>query len=258
MERRKLVLGNWKMNKTCEEAKTYLVEFLSLLQKTPLSDHHIVGIAPAYTSLSLCCQILCEIPNKQFYLGAQNVHCEESGAFTGEISFRMLQELQVNFILIGHSERRHLFHEGNDLIAKKMHAVVSKGGLPVLCIGETLEERESGQTYEVLSKQLEQGCALLKSEDSLIIAYEPVWAIGSGKVASYDDVNLVHAFCRQKCAQIFSEHKANETPILYGGSVNQKNAAGFAHLQDVDGLLVGGASLDPSNMMLIAKDFLCI
>lgn len=258
MKRQKLILGNWKMNKTGEEARIYMKEFLVGLHSLSFHDHHMIGIAPTYTSLAACHSCMMESSCKHLYLGAQNVHFEEQGAFTGEIAFRFLQEFQVNFVLIGHSERRHLFHEDNTMIAKKMQAVASHGGIPVLCIGETLEERENGLTQAVLAKQIEMGCSLLHQNSALVLAYEPVWAIGTGKVASYDEVDRIHTFCREVCERIFSTEKASKTPILYGGSVNQNNAQGFAHLQHVDGLLIGGASLEASTMLQIIKDFLML
>lgn len=255
MKRQQLVLGNWKMNKTGTEAREYLLQLFDYLQSMPLSDQHVVGIAPAHTALSACYEVAKQANSLHFALGAQNIYFEESGAFTGEISFRMLEEFSTRFVLIGHSERRHIFHEDQASIAKKVQAVASKGCLPVLCIGETLEERTQGKTEAVLSEQLKVGCSLIQEQSPLVIAYEPVWAIGTGKAASPQDVQEAHAFCREECARIFSKEKAEQISILYGGSVNHNNAQDFAQTPHVDGLLVGGASLFAESMVQIAAEF---
>ncbi|CAG9046520.1 Bifunctional PGK/TIM [Chlamydia abortus] len=252
MERKRYIFGNWKMHKTAKEAKEYLAVFCPLLDEiAPVSR---VGIAPAFTALPACCESI-KFFNSPMWLGAQNVHQDTSGAFTGEVSLPMLKEFNVHFVLLGHSECRHIFHEEDTTIALKVGAASREGITPVLCIGETLEAREKGATKDMLSNQLLLGLAQLPETASVIIAYEPVWAIGTGKVASAMDVQEVHAFCREVLAKIFSKEKAEATSILYGGSVKADNAEGFARCPDVDGLLVGGASLDPKVFADIVANF---
>lgn len=252
MERKRYIFGNWKMHKTAKEAKDYLSVFCPLLEEVaPVS---CVGITPAFTALHACCESI-KFFHSPLWLGAQNVHQDTSGAFTGEISLPMLKEFNVNFVLLGHSECRHIFHEEDTTIALKVGAAAREGIIPVLCIGETLEVREKGATEAMLSNQLMLGLAQLPETASVIIAYEPVWAIGTGKVASAVDVQEAHAFCREVLANIFSKEKAEEISILYGGSVKADNAEGFARCPDVDGLLVGGASLDPKVFADVVANF---
>ncbi|WP_348663870.1 triose-phosphate isomerase [Chlamydia vaughanii] len=252
MKRKSYVFGNWKMHKTSKEAKEYFSSFCSLIKD--LSPASVVGIAPAFTAIGACRDILKE-HSSSIWLGAQNVHQDSSGAFTGEVSLPMLQEFDVNFVLLGHSECRHIFHEEDAAIALKVGAASREGIVPVLCIGETLEAREQGTTKDILSNQLMLGLAQLPESASVIIAYEPVWAIGTGKVASSADVQEVHAFCREVLARIFSKEKADTISILYGGSVKADNAEGFARCPDIDGLLVGGASLDPQVFANVVQQF---
>ncbi|BAE81467.1 triosephosphate isomerase [Chlamydia felis Fe/C-56] len=252
MERKSYVFGNWKMHKTAEEAKDFLSVFCPFVKE--ISPASIVGIAPSFTTLSACCESIKKM-DSSIWLGAQNVHQDSSGAFTGEVSLPMLQEFHVNFVLLGHSECRHIFHEEDSTIALKVGAAARSGVVPVLCIGETLETRESGTTKDVLSNQLILGLAQLPETASVIIAYEPVWAIGTGKVASTADVQEVHAFCREVLSRIFSKEKSETISILYGGSVKADNAEGFARCPDVDGLLVGGASLDPQVFANVVGNF---
>ncbi|WP_375793218.1 triose-phosphate isomerase [Chlamydia sp. 12-01] len=242
MERKSYVFGNWKMYKTVREAKEYIAVLGPFLKETTPAS--IIGITPSYTALSACSEVIKD-SSYPIWLGAQNVHQNTSGAFTGEVSLPMLKEFDVDYVLLGHSECRHIFHEEDATIALKVGAASREGVLPVLCIGETLEVREKGTTKDILSNQLMLGLAQLPETASIIIAYEPVWAIGTGKVASSANVQEVHAFCREVLAQIFSKEKADTISILYGGSVKADNAEGFARCPDVDGLLVGGASLDP-------------
>ncbi|AAP05057.1 triose-phosphate isomerase [Chlamydia caviae] len=252
MERKSYVFGNWKMHKTAKEAKDFLSIFCPFVKE--ISPASLVGIAPAFTTLSACCESIKEM-DSSIWLGAQNVHQDSSGAFTGEVSLPMLQEFHVNFVLLGHSECRHIFHEEDATIALKVGAAARSGVVPVLCIGETLEARENGTTKEVLSNQLMLGLAQLPETAPVIIAYEPVWAIGTGKVASTADVQEVHAFCREVLSRIFSKEKSEIISILYGGSVKADNAEGFARCPDVDGLLVGGASLDPQGFANVLRNF---
>lgn len=230
------------MHKTIREALDYL-DSLTTLTKGKQPDT-LIGITPSFPALYSCHQKLEEL-HSPIWLGAQNVHQEPQGAFTGETSLPMLMEAGVRFVLIGHSERRHIFQENDELIAKKMHAVSSAGLIPVLCIGETLEEKQEQKTEEVLAKQLKTGLSLLSPSTPFFLAYEPVWAIGTGKVASVEDVQNMHAFCRRVMQDLFTEESSASTPILYGGSVKVENAKEILELPDVNGVLVGGASLDP-------------
>lgn len=230
------------MHKTIREALDYLDSLTTLTKgKQP---NIIVGIAPSFSALYSCHQKIEEL-HSPIWLGAQNVHQEQQGAFTGETSLPMLMEAGAQFVLIGHSERRHIFQESDEIIAEKMRATSSSGLIPVLCIGETLEEKQAQKTEEVLAKQLKTGLSLLNPSTPFFLAYEPVWAIGTGKVASVEDVQNVHAFCRRVMQNLFPEEDNTSTPILYGGSVKVENAKEILELPDVNGVLVGGASLDP-------------
>lgn len=245
---KQFVFGNWKMNKTLAEAQAFFKNFVSCER---LSNPKIVtGIIPPFTILSACRQIL---KNSPFLLGAQTVHEADSGAFTGEISAPMLKDIGVDFVLIGHSERRHIFHEQNEALAKKLLASIRNHIVPVLCIGETLEEQESGATQDILLEQLTVGLSLLPEKAPFILAYEPVWAIGTGKVANPDLVQETHAFCRNAVKNLVSKDTADRTPILYGGSVKADNAHALTLCPDVNGLLVGGASLSPESFLAIIQ-----
>lgn len=252
MKRQNYVLGNWKMHKTARESAEYLSVLISMLAN--VNSPSIVGIAPPFTSLSACDDVISR-SQMDIWLGAQNLHKEEAGAFTGEISISMLQEYHVRFVLVGHSERRHLFHEEEAEIAYKVERAALSGILPVLCIGETEEEREQGITKSVLSQQMIQGLSRLSPSMPFVLAYEPVWAIGSGKVPSPEEVQEIQAFCRKEIEKTFSLDKANSVAILYGGSVKPENARSFAACPDVDGLLVGGGSLEPTTFMNIIQQF---
>lgn len=242
MERTRYLLGNWKMHKTVQEAELYFSELFPLIAESPYQG--VIGIAPAFTALAECKRSLNQL-HSSIWLGAQNVHSDLSGAFTGEVSLPMLREFNVKFVLVGHSERRQLFNETDEQIACKVGAVSQHLMLPVLCIGETLEERRAMRTHEVLLRQLSKGVARLPEQAQLILAYEPVWAIGTGTVASVDEVQEVHTFCRKHLAQLLSPRQAERVSILYGGSVKPNNAKELLACADVDGLLIGGASLDP-------------
>lgn len=245
---KQFVFGNWKMNKTLTEAQTFLKSFIS---SDILSNPQIItGIIPPFTLLSACQQAVSDSP---IFLGAQTTHEADSGAFTGEISAPMLKDIGVDFVLIGHSERRHIFHEQNPVLAEKAAAAIHSGMIPVLCIGETLEEQESGATQDILLNQLTIGLSKLPEQASFILAYEPVWAIGTGKIAHPDLVQETHAFCRKTIASLFSKDIAERTPILYGGSVKADNARSLALCPDVNGLLVGGASLSSENFLSIIQ-----
>ncbi len=227
------------MNKTNQQAKLFVND---LIQALAGMEFEIV-LCPPFTSLSDVKELLSTTNLK---LGAQNCHYEQSGAFTGEISPVMLKELGVEYVIIGHSERRHIFGETDDLINKKVKAVLNNGMKPILCVGETKEEREKGLTFCVVESQLRQGLyGVAKSEiRNVVIAYEPVWAIGTGIVAKPWQAQEVQGFIRDLLAKLYDEEVAASISILYGGSIKPDNFLSLMLQKDVDGGLVGGASLD--------------
>ncbi len=236
--RRCLILGNWKMHKTVTEAEVTVRELLDLLKD--YTGPYLWGVAPPFTALAAL-QSLKE--GSSMLLGAQNCHPEPKGAFTGEISVTMLKDLGVDFVIVGHSERRHLFGETDDFIAQKVRAVLDHGMTPVLCVGERLEERERGETESVVQTQLLNALKLVKPEEmsKVVLAYEPVWAIGTGKTATPETAQAVHAFIRDVLKEWGAD--AAEVSILYGGSVKPENVTDLTRMPDIDGALVGGASL---------------
>lgn len=244
----KFIAGNWKMNKTKEQAVAFCRE---LIEKG--SDYgNKVAIFVPFTDLTACADI-CK--NTFVGVGAQNVHWEQSGAYTGEISVDMLKEAGAKYVLIGHSERRALFGETNETVTLRVSAAL-KGGLNVVvCVGETLDQRESGLTEAVLREQIVEALKYVdKSQmDKVCIAYEPVWAIGTGKTATEEQANQAIGFLRSVESQIFDEKIAAQTYILYGGSMNEKNAFSLLKMKEIDGGLIGGASLDVDKFISIIK-----
>ncbi|WP_213318579.1 triose-phosphate isomerase [Chlamydiifrater volucris] len=254
MTRRRYVFGNWKMHRTKLEAVEFVKAIIPLLSPISLRERDAVGIAPAFTSIEAMKVLEDNLPFR-FLPGAQNVFWENQGAFTGEISIEMVKEAGARFVLVGHSERRMFFAETDEVIAKKLSAVRTAGLLPVFCVGESLSEKEQGKTEEVLRSQLLGGLASFPDIDEIVIAYEPVWAIGSGKAASAKDVLGAHACCRQVIAEKFSPKAAEKVSILYGGSVKPDNVNELANVDGVDGFLVGGASLSASSFADIIVRF---
>ena len=246
---KKMMAANWKMHKTRAEARESAATLISSLASMP-DDREVVIFAP-YTVLADCAG---EFSGKSgFSLGGQNVYCEDHGAFTGEISPAMLIDAGCTHVLTGHSERRALFHEDSAFIGKKTAFALKEGLKVTLCIGETLEERESGKLEAVLREQLSKGLAQVDdavSEDDLSIAYEPVWAIGTGKVAGPAEILETHAIVRKLLLDRFPK-QGKAIRILYGGSVKADNAGEIITLDNVDGVLVGGASLDAATMRKI-------
>ncbi len=239
--RKKVIAGNWKMNKDL----TGSINLISEL-KTKLADFSGdtgIIVCPPFTSLETAKTLL---EGTKIRLGAQNMHFEENGAFTGEISPGMLKSVGCEFVILGHSERRTLFGETNSIINKKLKTAVSSGLLPIFCIGETLEERETELTFKVVEKQLREGLKEISSPqfETMIIAYEPVWAIGTGKTASPEQAQEVHKFIRDIISEIYSPATAEGLIIQYGGSVKPDNAATLLGQPDIDGALVGGACLN--------------
>ena len=249
-----LVAANWKMNKTVGDTLEYLDLFLPSVKDLMKIE---IMIAPSFTALSSASIRLDAAKKEGEYnikLGAQNMHYLEKGAFTGEISPLMLTELNVDYVILGHSERRHIFGEKDDLINKKVISAVEHGIRPILCVGETIEEREQGKTLSVVERQIRNGLAGVEKDIVYIdIAYEPVWAIGTGVNATPQQAQEVHRFIRSLINEI-SKGNDQKTRILYGGSVNEKNARDLIKEPNIDGFLVGTASLDPEKFYKIITE----
>lgn len=237
------------MYKTSQEAVELVKEIGSQLTKPTVSE---VVVCPPFTALSRVATVI-EGHSYPIGLGAQNMHWEEEGAFTGEISPLMLKELAVDYVILGHSERRQIFKESNEFINKKIKAAFKYGLKPIFCVGETLSEREQGQTNQVITHQVQLGLADLTVShlSDLVIAYEPVWAIGTGRNANPEDANDVIRHIRAVVAALFSQEIAASLRILYGGSVKPDNMAGFIAEPEIDGALVGGASLKAADFLAI-------
>jgi triosephosphate isomerase len=244
--RKKIVAGNWKMNTDLKEGME-LAKAVEKLEQEKQSDALVI-IAPPYTHLSRVNDLIDGVK-----LGAQNCASEESGAYTGEIAPDMLVSVGVEYVIIGHSERRSFYHEDDALLNKKTKIALSKGLKPIFCCGEVLEEREGGKLYDVIREQLSVGLAGLSKEDmsKIVIAYEPVWAIGTGVVATPDQAQEMHKFIRDLLVELFDKQVAEDMTILYGGSCKPSNASEIFANPDVDGGLIGGAALK-------AEDFLAI
>ena len=248
--RKKVIAANWKMNMNVSEAESFLESFR--LEVEDVSGVEIV-IAPPFTALAKLSELLGG--SQKVRLGAQNFYYEKSGAYTGEISASMLRELFVRYVIIGHSERRQIFGETDDLINKKVVTALASELKPILCVGETLEEREAGKEKDVLETQLRGALAGVSAEDMVetIIAYEPVWAIGTGKTASAAQAQDAHAHVRAVLAELSDAATADKIRIQYGGSVKPSNAEELLGQPDIDGALVGGASLEPRGFAEIVK-----
>lgn len=234
--RKPIIAGNWKMNKTIQETKDFLQE----INDFEFSGVEAVLCAP-YTDLA----VLKDNINQAVKIGSQNIHWETSGAYTGEISPLMLKELGVEYAIVGHSERREMFGETDDSVNKRVHSAFDNEIVPIVCVGERLDERENDETKEVVKKQTEKAIEGLSSEQvkQLVIAYEPIWAIGTGKSSSAEDANAVIGFIRSVVADQYDQQVANEVRIQYGGSVKADNIKSFMAQPEIDGALVGGASL---------------
>jgi len=235
------------MFKTAAEAREFAKALRS--QTGPLTDREVVLCAP-YTALWALADAL---QGSALAVGAQNAHWEEKGAYTGEISVGMLKEIGVPFVVIGHSERRQYFGEVDATVNKRTLAVLAGGLTPITCIGETLAEREANLTFQVLQRQIKEGLRGLTSPDAVVIAYEPVWAIGTGKTATPEQAEEAHAFIRQEFAKLYGEPAAQSVRILYGGSVKPDNIAILMQQPNIDGGLVGGASLQVDSFVKIVQ-----
>ncbi len=243
MKRKPLIAGNWKMHLTIDEAVN-LAQAIAA-SSTDCTDREVM-IAPPYTALA---QVATAIKNSEVHLGAQNVAWEKEGAFTGEISPLMLKDLGASMAIIGHSERRQIFAEKDDMINRRLLGALSYGLIPVLCVGETLEEREGKVTFDIIETQLRLGLEKVSPKEAqhIVIAYEPVWAIGTGKTASKEQAQEVHAFIRKLLSDLFEKNIADSVRILYGGSVKPENVDELMAQPDIDGALVGGAALKPES-----------
>jgi len=248
--RKKVIAGNWKMNKNLNESISLIKEIkLAALSLTGKAD---VIICPPFTSLETSANLLKESSVK---LGAQNMHFEESGAFTGEISASMLKSTGCEYVILGHSERRTIFGESDEMINKKIKKALSAGLKPIFCVGETLEEREAERTEKVIEKQITGGLKDITENDmkTIIVAYEPVWAIGTGKNASPKQAEDVHVFIRNLIKALYSAEIAEKTIIQYGGSVKPDNSKELLSMPNIDGALVGGACLKADSFIDIIK-----
>ena len=246
--RRPLIVGNWKMNKTASEAVTFIRDFL---ERVPASPHADVVLAPPFTALESARNALGL--SSWISLGAQNVHWETHGAFTGEVSAPMLRELGCRYVIVGHSERRTLFGERDESTQKKVLATLRHGLSPILCVGESLAEREAGRTESVVTAQLSGSLAGLTTQDlaTVTIAYEPVWAIGTGRAATTEQAVTVHRSIRLFMETSWDSTTASTIRILYGGSVTPKNIESLLASDAIDGALVGGACLNPDSFARI-------
>ena len=244
-----IIAGNWKLNKTVSEAVSLTTDLAKLVDN--ISDVEIV-VAPVFTALS---NVHDAINGSNIQLAAQDLYWEDSGAFTGEVSAPMLKDVGCDYVIIGHSERRQYFGETNETVNQKVKAALSHDLKPIICVGELLEEREAGKTESVIEDHVKGGIVdLTESEmESCVIAYEPVWAIGTGKTATPDQAQEVHSFIRDILKNCYSDKLASKIRIQYGGSVKPENAAELMSQQDVDGALVGGASLEAESFADIVK-----
>jgi len=252
--RRKIAAGNWKMNTTIEEGMQLASEVIHMSTDEMINEVEIILIAP-FTHLTNIKKLIGTKSN--IFLGAQNCHEAKGGAYTGEISTAMLTSIGVDFVVLGHSERREYFGETNGLLAKKIDIVLASGMQPIYCCGEKLEIREKNQHFELVESQIKDGLFHLSQEAILkvVIAYEPVWAIGTGVTASDAQAQEMHAFIRKLLTEKYGTNTAENIAILYGGSVKPNNAVSLFSCKDVDGGLVGGASLESRGFVDIAKSF---
>ncbi len=246
--RKKVIAGNWKMNKNIEEAKAFMEEFVPLVKDT---ENEVVICAPF---IDLKCLVK-HFSGTNVKIGAQNMHYEETGAYTGEISGSMLKSIGVEYVIIGHSERRQYFAETDETVNKKIKAAFANNLKPIVCVGETLEQREQGITKDIITKQTRLALEGLTDEQvaNTIIAYEPIWAIGTGKTATSEDANNSIKSIREEICKIYGQNVSERVIIQYGGSVKSANAKELFTMSDIDGGLVGGASLKPEEFAKIVN-----
>jgi triosephosphate isomerase len=248
-KRRPVIAGNWKMYKTQADTRAFFAAFAPLVAN---SDHCGIVIAPPFTSIAAAIEA---VKGSNISIGAQNGYWKAEGAYTGEVSMPMIAEAGATHVIIGHSERRHYFHETDETVHKRVRAAVAANLTPIVCIGESLEEREANHTHQVLAHQFEHGLGSLTPPEfsRILLAYEPVWAIGTGKTATPEQASSAHSYIRGLVADRFSAEQASAVRILYGGSVKPENIKGLMAHQDIDGALVGGASLDAKSFASIVN-----
>ncbi len=249
--RKNIVAGNWKMNKNLTESQALITEIRGIVRDENTNKAEII-ICPTFLALASASKLL---DGSTVKLGAQNCHFEDNGAFTGELSASMLKSVGVSHVIIGHSERRQYFNETNEMLAKKASSAVNQGLTVLFCVGETQSERESEEHFNVIKSQISEGLFHLTAKDmeSIVIAYEPVWAIGTGLTASSDQAEEVHAYIRSLISEKFGEATAESTSILYGGSVKPDNAVELFSRANIDGGLIGGAALKARDFFDIIK-----
>jgi triosephosphate isomerase len=249
MKRLPFIAGNWKMNKTVTEAIDLVKQLKASLSAIEGVE---VAVAPPFTALFA---VRKELEGSSIRLAAQNLFWEEKGAFTGEIAPPMLKEVGCHYVILGHSERRQFFGETDDTVNRKVKAALSQELKVIFCIGETLKEREEGKTFAVIERQVPGGLKDIHKEEmsSIVLAYEPVWAIGTGKTATPEQAEEVHRFIRKKLAELYSKEIADGVRIQYGGSVTPENIRGLMEQEDIDGALVGGASLKSETFSKIVR-----
>ena len=246
--RKKVIAGNWKMNMLPNEAIDFIQELTPLVKDT---KNEVVLCVP-YTDLFYA---LLHVQDTNIKIGAQNMHWEEKGAYTGEVSAPMLKSIGVEYVIIGHSERRQYFAETDETVNKKIKSALAHGLKPIVCVGETLEQREAGKTEKVVTNQIAKAFEGINASDleKIIVAYEPIWAIGTGKTATKEDANTTIMQIRKKIAEIYGQNEAEGVIIQYGGSVKSSNAKELFEMSDIDGGLVGGASLKAEEFSKIVK-----
>lgn len=254
MNRKNIVAGNWKMNKDYKDGMELISEAVNMIRDERNTDTIAIFATP-FIHLSSVSQLIKE--ELGIYTAAQNCHQEESGAYTGEISAAMIRSVGASYVIIGHSERRNYFQEDHELLRKKVQQALKHDLTPIFCIGETLEERNAGSYFEVIAKQLNESLYHLSPDEfsKIVLAYEPVWAIGTGLTASPEQAQEIHAFIRKEIAARFGDLIAAQTSILYGGSCNPQNAASLFSQPDIDGGLIGGASLQSRDFTNIVTAF---
>ena len=252
--RKHIVAGNWKMNNTFEEADELIGNIVDALEEKNLDRNTQMIICPPFPYLEMATDYA---KDSYFMVGAQDVSTEEKGAFTGEVSAAMLASMEVEYCIVGHSERRQYHHECNLMVAKKVDRLLENGIRPIVCCGERLEEREANKQFDVVKQQIEEGLFHLTAEQfkELVIAYEPVWAIGTGKTATPEQAQEIHAFIRNLIAEKYGKAVADEISILYGGSCKPSNAKELFAQEDIDGGLIGGASLKADDFIAIAQSY---
>lgn len=251
--RKNIVAGNWKMNKTFDEAYALVEEIAEKLDEKATPEVGVVICCP-FPYLEMCTDMSQE---SYFAVGAQDVSEHESGAYTGEVSAKMLESMGVDYCIVGHSERRAYHHETDAMVAAKVNQLLANGMIPIVCCGEQLPDREAGRQFDIVKTQITEGLFHLSAEEfsKLVIAYEPVWAIGTGKTATPEQAQEIHAFIRSLIAEKYGNDIASNTTILYGGSCNAKNARELFANPDVDGGLIGGASLKADDFVTIMSSF---